>query len=68
MSVETSQQMWAGPIRWMGKRMSLKETAAGKSGWRRAEQHRLLMCVRTTKTWIDDTKGSLEKVKFNWSK
>lgn len=32
------------------------------------EQYRLLLFVQSTKTWTDDLKGSLEKVKYNWSK
>lgn len=44
-----------------------EENGSWKCGWR-AEQHRLLLCVETTKTWIDDMKESLEKVKYNQSK
>lgn len=32
------------------------------------EQYRLFLCVQTAKTWTDDLKESLEKVKYNWSK
>lgn len=32
------------------------------------ERYRLLLCVQSTKTWTDDLKGSLEKVKYNLSK
>lgn len=69
MSVETSRRMWAGPIRWMGKR-----TGDGRK-WQqeerveeKEEQYRWLLCVQSTKTWTDDLKGSLEKVKYKWSK
>lgn len=43
--------------------------AAGKKKMEKTEeQNRLLLHVETTKTWIDDMKESLEKVKYNWSK
>lgn len=45
-----------------------EENGSWKRWWRTAEQHRLLLCVKTAKTWIDDVKESLEKVKYNRGK
>lgn len=45
-----------------------EENSSWNGGGRRAEQHRLLLCVKTTKSRTDDMKESFEKVKYNRSK